>query len=151
RILSDTKDDVNLGMFFSCLVMFFTMLTTATVLNKNGITKIETVEQAALALEPLAGRMAYLFFALGIIGTGFLAIPVLAGSVSYMIAETFNWQEGLDKKFYQARGFYLTIIVSVVIGLTLNFAGISPIQSLIYTAILYGLTVPILIAVVLHI
>ena len=145
------REDVNLGMLFSNLVMFFIILTTGVVLFKGGITKIDTVEQAAKALEPLAGKMAYLCFAIGVIGTGFLAIPVLAGCLSYILAETFGWKEGLDKKFYQAKGFYITLIVSVLIGLSLNFIGVSPIQSLIYTAILYGLTAPVMIAIILHI
>ena len=151
RILKDMKEDVNTGMLFSNLVMFFIILATGAVLHKQGITKIDTVEQAAKALEPLAGKLAYIFFAIGVIGTGFLAIPVLAGSLSYQLAETFGWKGGLDKKFYQAKGFYIVATISILIGLTLNFAGVSPVQSLLYTAILYGLTSPVLIAVVLHI
>jgi len=151
QVIGDMRQDVNFGMLFSNLVMFFIILSTATVLFKNGITKIDTVEQAAKALEPLAGHLAYLFFAIGVIGTGFLAIPVLAGSLSYMMAEAFNWQEGLDKKFYEAKGFYITMIISVIVGLLLNFIGVSPVQALIYTAILYGLTAPVLIAIILHI
>lgn len=151
RILKDMREDVNIGMLFSNLVMFFIILATGAVLHQQGITKIDTVEQAAKALQPLAGDLAYLFFAIGVIGTGFLAIPVLAGSLSYQLAETFGWDGGLDKKFYQAKGFYIVAIVSIVLGLTLNFAGVSPVQSLIYTAILYGLTAPVMIAVVLHI
>ncbi len=151
RILSDMKTDVNLGMFFSNLVMFFIILTTGAVLFNAGIHKIATVEQAAKALEPLAGKFAYVLFSVGVLGTGFLAIPVLGGSLSYIMAETFNWKEGLDKKFWQAKPFYITMITSLVIGLCLNFIGVSPIQVLIYTAILYGLTAPVLIAVILHI
>jgi NRAMP (natural resistance-associated macrophage protein)-like metal ion transporter len=151
RILGDMKEDVNTGMFFSNFVMFFIILATGAALHAKGITRIDTVEQAAKALEPAAGKLAYLLFAIGIIGTGFLAIPVLAGSLSYILAETFNWEEGLDKKFYQAKAFYVTGIVSIIIGLSLNFAGISPVQSLLYSAILYGLTAPVMIAVVLHI
>jgi Mn2+/Fe2+ NRAMP family transporter len=90
-------------------------------------------------------------FAIGVIGTGFLAIPVLGGSLSYIVAETFGWQQGLDKKFNQAPGFYLTLVVSLGAGLCLDFLHISPIQALIYTAILYGLTAPVMIALVLHI
>ena len=151
RILTDMKEDVNYGMLFSNLVMFFIILATGAVLHSKGITKIDTVEQAAQALEPLAGKLAYLFFAIGVIGTGFLAIPVLAGSLSYQLAETFGWKGGLDKKFYQAKGFYIVATVSILLGLTLNFAGVSPVQSLLYTAILYGVTSPVLIAVVMHI
>jgi NRAMP (natural resistance-associated macrophage protein)-like metal ion transporter len=151
RTLGDMKKDVNFGMLFSNLVMFFLILTTGAVLYKAGIRQIDTVSQAAKALEPVAGKSAYLLFAIGVIGTGFLAIPVLAGSLSYIIAETFNWQEGLDKKFQEAKGFYITIVVSLLIGLSMDFLGISPIQALIYTAILYGLTAPVMIVIVMHI
>jgi Mn2+/Fe2+ NRAMP family transporter len=151
RMLSDMKEDVNAGMFFSNLVMYFIILATGVVLHAHGIKQIDTVEQAAKALEPAAGKFAYLLFAIGVIGTGFLAIPVLAGSLSYILAETFGWQEGLDKKFYQAKGFYITGVISILVGLTLNFAGVSPVQSLLYTAILYGLTAPVMIAIIIHI
>jgi NRAMP (natural resistance-associated macrophage protein)-like metal ion transporter len=151
RILRDMKEDVNSGMFFSNLVMYFIILATGAALHAQGITQIDTVEQAAKTLEPAAGKYAYLLFAIGVIGTGLLAIPVLAGSLSYILAETFGWKEGLDKKFYQAKGFYIAGIVSILIGLTLNFAGISPVKSLIYTAILYGLTAPVMIAIIIHI
>lgn len=151
QILDNMKTDVNFGMLFSNLVMFFIILTTGTVLYKAGIHQIDTVEQAAKALEPLAGKLTYLVFAIGVLGTGMIAIPVLAGSQSYMLAETFSWEQGLDKKFNEAKGFYITIIVSLLIGLSLDSIGISPIQALIYTAILYGLTSPVLIAIILHI
>ena len=151
RILDDMKIDIDLGMLFSNLVMFFIIVTTGAVLYKAGIRQIDTVGQAAKALEPLTGELTYLFFAVGVIGTGFLAIPVLAGSLSYIMAETFNWEQGLDKKFHEAKGFYITLIVALVIGLCLEFIGISPIQALIYTAVLYGLTAPVMIAIVMHI
>ena len=151
HILDNMKIDVNFGMLFSNLVMFFIILTTGTVLFKAGIHQIDTVDQAAKALEPIAGKLTYLIFAIGIMGTGLLAIPVLAGSQSYMLAETFGWEEGLDKKFSQAKGFYITIIIALLIGLCLDFIGISPIQALLYTAILYGITSPVLIAIILHI
>jgi NRAMP (natural resistance-associated macrophage protein)-like metal ion transporter len=145
------KKDVFTGMFFSNLVMFFIILTSGVVLYKAGIHKIDTVEQAASALAPLAGKITYALFAIGVVGTGFLAIPVLGGSLSYIVAETFDWRQGLDKKFNQAPGFYLTLVVSLIAGLCLDFLHISPIQALLYTAILYGLTAPVMIAVVLHI
>lgn len=151
RILNDMKEDVNWGMFFSNLVMFFIILATGVVLHAHGVKQIDTVEQAAKALEPIAGSFAYLLFAIGVIGTGFLAIPVLAGSLSYILAETFGWRKGLDKKIYQAKGFYITGVISILIGFALNFVGVSPVQSLIYTAVLYGLTAPVMIAVILHI
>jgi NRAMP (natural resistance-associated macrophage protein)-like metal ion transporter len=151
RVLHDMKVDVDFGMLFSNLVMFFIMLTTGAVLYKAGIHQIDTVEQAAKALEPLAGELSYFLFAIGVIGTGFLAIPVLAGTLSYILAETFGWEQGLDKKFHEAKGFYLTVVVSMLIGLSLDFIGITPMQALLYTAVLYGLTAPVMIAIVIHI
>jgi NRAMP (natural resistance-associated macrophage protein)-like metal ion transporter len=151
RMLDNMRKDVNLGMFFSNLVMYFVILTAGVVLYGAGIRQIDTVEQAAHSLKPLAGQLSYVLFAVGVIGTGFLAIPVLAGSVSYMLAETFNFSKGLDKKFYQAKRFYGVIIVSLIAGLCLQFLGITPVQALLYTAILYGLTAPVMIALLLHI
>ena len=151
RILDNMKVDVNIGMLLSNVVMFFIILTAGSVLFKAGIRQIDTVDQAAKALQPLAGNLTYLIFTIGVIGTGLLAIPVLAGSQSYMLAETFNWKAGLDKKFPQAKAFYVSIIISLLVGLSLDFIGISAIQALIYTAILYGLTAPILIAIIMHI
>ncbi|HEX6915277.1 MAG TPA: Nramp family divalent metal transporter [Chitinophagaceae bacterium] len=151
KVIRNMDWDVDTGMLFSNLVMFFIILTTGTVLFNGGIRKIDTVEQAAKALEPIAGKLSYLLFALGVIGTGFLAIPVLSGCLSYILSETFNWKGNLDKKYYQARPFYWVIIISVVVGLGINYIGISPIKALIYTAILYGVTSPVLIAVILHI
>jgi NRAMP (natural resistance-associated macrophage protein)-like metal ion transporter len=151
RVIQKMDLDVDLGMFFSNLVMFFIILTAGTVLFTGGIHKIDTVEQAAKALEPLAGKLSYLLFAIGVIGTGFLAIPVLCGCLSYILSETFGWNGGLDKKYFQAKPFYWVIIVSLLIGLAINYIGISPVQALIYTAILYGITSPVLIAVILHI
>jgi NRAMP (natural resistance-associated macrophage protein)-like metal ion transporter len=151
RIIHAMKVDVDIGMLFSNIVMFFIMLTTGSVLFNAGNHHIATVEQAAKALEPLAGKGAYFLFAIGVIGTGFLAIPVLSGSLSYIISETFDWNEGLDKKFHEARPFYIVIMVSLVVGLLINYVGISAIQALIYSAILYGLTSPVIIAIALHI
>ena len=150
-VLGDMKTDVNIGMFLSNLVMFFIILTTGSVLYNAGIRQIDTVDQAAKALEPLTGNLTYLIFAMGVLGTGLLAIPVLAGSQSYMLAETFGWEAGLDKKFPQAKAFYISIIVSLLVGLSLDFLGVSPIKALLFTAIAYGLTAPILIAIILHI
>jgi Mn2+/Fe2+ NRAMP family transporter len=151
KIIHDMKQDVDFGMSFSGLVMFFIILTTGTVLFNSGIHQIDTVEQAALALKPLAGNFAYILFAVGIIGTGLLAIPVLSGSLSYIITETFGWEQGLDKKFHEAKAFYIVIAISLLLGLSLNYIGISPIKGLIYSAILYGITAPVLIAIILHI
>ena len=151
KIIHEINEDVDFGMSFSGFVMYFIILTTGTVLFNGGIHQIDTVEQAASALKPLAGNLAYLLFAVGIIGTGLIAIPVLSGSLSYMITETFGWQQGLDKKFHEAKAFYSVIGASLLLGLSLNYIGISPIKALIYTAVLYGLTAPVLIAIILHI
>ena len=145
------KTDVNIGMLLSNLVMFFIILATGSILYTAGIRQIDTVDQAAKALQPLAGSFTYLIFALGVIGTGLLAIPVLAGAQSYMLAESFGWSAGLDKKFPQAKAFYISIIISLLVGLSLDFLHISPIKALIYTAILYGITSPVMIAIILHI
>jgi NRAMP (natural resistance-associated macrophage protein)-like metal ion transporter len=150
-LISRMRTDVYSGMFFSNLVMYFVILSTGTFLYRNGIHQIDTVDQAAQALKPLAGEFAYLLFAIGIIGTGLIAVPVLAGSLSYIFSETFGWEEGLDKKFHEAKGFYIVIIISMLVSLGINFLGISPVQALIYTAVLYGLTAPVIIAIVLHI
>jgi len=151
RVIDEMKKDVDFGMLFSNVVMFFLILTTGSVLFNGGIHQIDTVEQAAQALKPLAGNFAYLLFAVGVIGTGFLAIPVLSGSLSYIFTETFGWKQGLDKKFHQAKAFYVIIAISLILGLALNYMGLSPIKALIYSAILYGLTAPILIVIILHI
>ena len=145
------NQDVDFGMTLSGIVMFFIILTTGTVLFKARVDQIDTVEQAAMAFKPLAGNLAYLLFAIGVIGTGLIAIPVLSGSLSYIFAETFGWEQGLDKKFHEAKAFYIIIAISLLLGLSLNYVGISPLKELIYTAILYGLTAPVLIAIILHI
>lgn len=150
-ILKNMKTDVDMGMLFSNLVMFFIILTAGAVLFPHGIHKIDTIDQAAKALEPLTGPFTYILFTIGVIGTGLLAIPVLSGSLSYILSETLGISGSLSMKFKDAKAFYITIIASVVIGLSLDFVGISPINALIYTAILYGLTAPVMIAIVLHI
>jgi NRAMP (natural resistance-associated macrophage protein)-like metal ion transporter len=151
RIIHEMEQDVDFGMGFSGFVMYFIILTTGTVLYKSGIHQIDTVEQAAMALKPLAGDMAYVLFAVGIVSTGLIAIPVLSGSLAYIFSETFGWEQGLNKKFHEAKGFYLIISFSLLVGLSLNYIGISPIDALIYTAILYGMTAPVLIVIILHI
>jgi NRAMP (natural resistance-associated macrophage protein)-like metal ion transporter len=151
KVIHEINEDVDFGMGFSGFVMYFIILTTGTVLYNGGVHQIDTVEQAASALKPLAGNLAYFLFAVGIIGTGLIAIPVLSGSLSYIITETFGWKQGLDKKFHEAKAFYTIIGISLLLGLSLNYIGISPIKALLYTAILYGLTAPVLIAIILHI
>lgn len=151
RVINEVKKEIDFGMLLSVVVMFFIILTSGTVLYNAGVHKIETVEQAALALKPLAGNAAYLLFALGVIGTGLLAIPVLSGALSYMFSEAFNWPEGLDKKLSEAKAFYSIVAVSLLLGLSLSYVGITPVQALLYSAILYGLTAPVLIGIILHI
>lgn len=151
RLIHAMEQDVDFGMGFSGFVMYFIILTTGTVLYSAGIHQIDTVEQAAMALKPLAGDLAYILFAVGVIGTGLIAIPVLSGALSYIYTETFGWEQGLDKKFHEAKGFYVIIMISLLLGLSMNYIGISPIQALIYTAILYGVTAPVLIGIILHI
>jgi len=147
--LKMVREDVNIGMFLSNLVMFAIIATAASTLYANGINNIETADQAAKALEPIAGKLSSLLFTLGIVGTGLLAIPVLAGAAAYAVAETFGWKEGLSKSFRQARAFYGVIVVSTVIGFIMTLSNINPFQALLYTAIIYGLISPILIAVIL--
>ena len=146
--------DVAFGMAFSKLIMWTIIITTAGSLHTHGLTDIQTAEQAAKALEPLvrtfphSGEIAKTIFALGIIGTGLLAIPVLAGSCGYMLSDAFGWKEGLNKKFKQAKAFHLVIAVSTIIGLWINFVNIDPIKALIYTAVINGIiAVPILFAI----
>ncbi|MBI4097089.1 MAG: Nramp family divalent metal transporter, partial [Candidatus Levybacteria bacterium] len=134
--------DTFVGMFFSNVVMFFIITTTASTLHVHGIFEIETATQAAQALKPLAGDAAYLLFAAGIIGTGLLAVPILAGSASYAVSEAFGWKEGLYRKFRRAHGFYGVIIIATVIGLLVNLTPIKPFQMLYYTAILNGIIAP---------
>jgi Mn2+/Fe2+ NRAMP family transporter len=146
--------DITTGMAFSILIMWSIVLTTAGTLHQNGITNIVTAEDAAKALEPLvktfpySGEASKIIFALGIIGTGLLAIPVLAGSSAYALADGFGWKQGLSKKFRQAKAFYLTIMASTVIGLCINFIAINPITALIYAAVINGIVaVPLLFAI----
>ncbi|OGL99819.1 iron transporter [Candidatus Uhrbacteria bacterium RIFOXYB2_FULL_45_11] len=150
----DFKDlwiDTGIGMLFSNLVMFFIMVTVASTIGANGPVTIETATQAAQALRPLVGDFAYLLFAIGIVGTGLLAVPVLAGSASFAVAEAFGWSGGLEKKFKDAHGFYGVMIVAMAIGFLVNFLGIPPFQMLYYTAVLNGLAAPILLMMILTI
>ena len=150
RIMRAMETDVRGGLLLTNVVFFFIILATGTTLFHAGVHDITTVEEAAAALRPLAGDLSYALFACGIIGTGLLAIPVLAGSLSYMLAETFGWQQGLDRKFHEAKGFYLTMIVSIAVGLSIDYLEVSPIKALLWTAVGYGITAPVLIAIILH-
>jgi NRAMP (natural resistance-associated macrophage protein)-like metal ion transporter len=141
--------DVGVGAFFSNIVMFFIILTTAVTLNRHGITQIETSRQAAEALQPLAGRFAATLFTVGIVGVGFLAIPTLAGSAAYAFAETLGWNQGLNRTLKHARAFYGLILVSTAAGVVLNFAGVNPVKALYWTAVINGLLAPFLLVAIL--
>ena len=143
------RGDVFAGMSSGVFVMFAIMVTSAATLGKAGITQIGTAEEAAMALEPLAGSAAKYLFAIGIVGTGLLAVPVLAGSTSYALAETFGWREGLSMKMTQAKAFYAVIIGSMFLGLGMNVAGLDPVRSLYWSAIMNGLAAPPLIVMIL--
>ena len=142
------RGDVLVGMFSGVFVMFAIMTTTAATLNAKGITEITSPEQAAMALAPIAGNAAGAIFALGILGTGLLAVPVLAGSTAYAVSEAMGWREGLERKPNQAKLFYAVISVSMAIAVALNFVGINPMRSLVVAALLNGLTAPILMFII---
>ena len=148
--LHSLKIDTRIGMTFSNVITFFIITLAASTLFRAGIHNIETLKDAAEALKPLAGEYSYLLFTIGIIGSGFLAIPVLAGSAAYVVAEVFGWSEGLNKSFAKAKEFYGVVIASAVIGLLIPLLGFHPIKALFYTSILYGIIAPILILMVIH-
>ena len=137
--------DTTVGMVFSNLIAFFIVLSTAATLNAHGVTEIQTAADAANALRPIAGDLTFLLFALGIIGTGLLAIPVLAGSAAYAVADAFGWPSTLEAKFPEALGFYTIIFAATAIGFALGFTPIEPIKLLIWTAVINGVVaVPIM-------
>ncbi len=140
--------DVWSGMFLSNVVMFFIIAACGAILFPHGITNIQTSAQAAEALRPVAGNTTYYLFSIGIIGTGLLAIPVLAGASSYAVSESFKWREGLYRKFRQAHAFYGVLIISMLVGLAINFMGIDPIKALIYSAVANGLVAPVVLALI---
>jgi Mn2+/Fe2+ NRAMP family transporter len=151
KYLRNMRIDTLVGMVSAELAQWFIIITTATVLFTHGVKTINTAADAAKALEPLvqsfpnSGQVAKDLFAVGVVGLGLLGIPVLAGSAAYALAEAFGWKEGLSKKFRQAKGFYGVIIVSMVIGLLLNFVGIDPFRALVFTAVFNGVAaVPLL-------
>ena len=149
RDIREMRMDTVVGMFFSNLVMFFIIATVASTLYASGIHNINTADQAAEALIPLAGNFAYLLFAAGIIGTGLLSVPILAGSASYALAEALGWREGLYRKFRQAHGFYGAITIATLVGLLVNFLHIPPFKMLYYTAVLNGIAAPPLLIIIL--
>ena len=142
--------DTYLGMALSNLVALFIIITTAATLHAHGITDIQTSSQAAQALKPIAGAATFVVFALGIVGTGLLAVPVLAGSAAYAMGEAFGWHVGLARKFHRAKAFYATIAVSVVVGAVLNFTPIDPVKALFWSAVINGVVaVPVMIMMML--
>jgi len=145
----DRKLDVGVGTFFSNFAMYFIILTTAIVLHKNGLTNIETSKQAAEALRPFAGTLAYLLYTVGLIGVGFLAIPTLAGSAAYAFAETFSWKEGLDEPFRGARPFYAVLIFSILLRIGMDYLKINPVKALFWTAVIDDVLAPFLLVGVL--
>jgi NRAMP (natural resistance-associated macrophage protein)-like metal ion transporter len=147
--LRAARNDVMVGMFFSNLVMYFIILTNATTLHAHGITNIETAQQAAEALKPLAGNAAYLLFTLGIVGTGVLAVPVLAGSCAYAVSESFAWRASINMRPSIGKRFYSVLAVSIVLGVGLDFARINPVRMLFLAAVLNGVLAPPLIVLVL--
>ncbi len=150
RALRGLRIDTAIGMLFSNVVAFFIILTTAVTLNLHGVTNIATASQAAEALRPIAGPLAFALFSAGIIGTGLLAVPVLAGSAAYAVAECFGWREGLARKPQEAVGFYAVVAVATVGGVGLNFLGIDPIKALFWSAVVNGVvSAPIMVVMML--
>jgi Mn2+/Fe2+ NRAMP family transporter len=142
--------DTYLGMGLSNLVALFIIITTAATLNAHGITNIQTSSQAAEALKPIAGPATFVVFALGIVGTGLLAVPVLAGSAAYAMGEAFGWHVGLVRKLSRARAFYATIAIATLVGAGLNFAPIDPIKALFWSAVINGVVaVPVMVLMML--
>lgn len=147
--IGDRRWDVGMGTFFSNLVMYFIIVTTALTLHKHGLTEIHTSKEAAEALRPLAGKFAAALYTFGIIGVGLLAIPVLSGSAAYALAETFDWPQGIDKRFPAAWQFYAVIILSTAVGIGLDFLHLNPVKALYWTAIINGLLAPFLLVGIL--
>lgn len=144
-LIKETRKGSFMGMFFSQIIALSVVITCFSALHKNGITKISTAQDAAMALRPFAGEWAYLIFTIGIIGAGFLGISVLAGSSAYATSQLFDKPHGLSNKFKDAPFFYIIIIISILIGLVISFIGISPIKALVYAAVINGVTsVPII-------
>lgn len=143
------KMDVGIGTFFSNVAMFFIILTTALTLHRAGITRIDTSREVALALEPLAGRFATLLYTVGLVGTGALAIPTLAGSAAYAFAELFGWRQGVDEHFRGAPAFYAVIFLSLAAGVVMDFANINAVHALYWTAVLNGVLAPFLLVGIL--
>jgi Mn2+/Fe2+ NRAMP family transporter len=136
--------DVGVGTFFSNVAMFFIILTTALTLHPHGVTDPQSSKDVAQALAPLAGPGAAFLYTIGLLGTGMLAIPTLAGSAAYALAETFAWRQGIDERFRRARAFYTVVACSIGVGVILDFANINPIRALYWSAVINGLLAPFL-------
>jgi Mn2+/Fe2+ NRAMP family transporter len=150
RQLRKTKVDTLFGMLISNAVAFCIMLTAGAVLHAHGVMKIDSAAQAAEALRPIAGRWSFLLFAGGIVGTGLLAIPTLAGSVAFAVAETFGWPKGLNRTLFQASHFYGIVALGTLLGIGLNLTSMDPIKALYWSAVLNGLiAVPLMIMIML--
>ena len=152
RAINDMHIDINVGMFYANLIMFFIIVSTASTIYKAGAKDVGQLDLAGIAqvLRPLAGDAAYLLFTLGIVGIGLLAIPVLAGGAAYVLSEVFGWEEGLYKKFHEAKGFYIAIILATLVGLGLVFVGVNPVAALYYSAVINGVVaVPLLVIIFL--
>jgi NRAMP (natural resistance-associated macrophage protein)-like metal ion transporter len=149
RELRTAGRDVGAGMLISNLIMYFIILTAGSTLHPAGITTVNSAADAAAALEPLAGQGASLIFALGIMGTGMLGVPVLAGSAAYAVAEAGQWRRGMNRRPTQAHHFYIVIVLAMLIGMGLNFAGINPMRMLFGAAVVNGVLAPPLIVVIL--
>jgi Mn2+/Fe2+ NRAMP family transporter len=149
REIKHMQKDTAAGMFFSNMIAAFIVITTAATLHQNGITNISSPHEAASALRPLAGDLAYLLFTFGIIGIGLQSVPILAGGVAYSFAEVFGFKEGLAKKFTEAKAFYLTIGIATGIGALMNLIGINTIKALYYTAIINGVVAVPLIFIII--
>lgn len=150
RNLRRIKIDTYVGMGFSNLIAFFIILTAAATLHVHGVTDIQTSAQAAEALRPLAGNFAFLLFSAGIVGSGLLAVPILAGSAGYAVAEAFRWRIGLGRQPLEARGFYMILTVATLLGVALNFTPLDPIKALFWSAVINGvISVPIMAVIVL--
>ncbi|MBV9510573.1 MAG: divalent metal cation transporter, partial [Caulobacteraceae bacterium] len=142
--------DTYLGMAFSNVVALFIVISTAATLNAHGVTDIQTSSQAAEALRPICGPFVFLFFAMGIIGTGLLAVPVMAGSAAYAIGEAAGWHVGLARKFGRAKAFYGSLVVLVVVGALMNFTPIDPIKALFWSAVINGVVAVPIMAMMMH-
>ena len=149
RELRSAKRDVYTGMFVSNLIMYFIILTVGATLHRAGLTDVQTAEEAARALRPIAGPAAALLFTAGLVGTGLLGVPVLAGSAAYAVAEAAAWRRGMDEKVHNARNFYAVIAVAMIVGMALTFARFNAIKLLFWSAVLNGLLAPPLIVIIL--